>query len=70
MRRKKGDGYLVCWIFFHILVALVVFFRFVVYTTNIYLVGLCVCVWEGERGGTNKYLRSFSFVGFHKHTPF
>ena len=51
MRRKKGDGYLVCWIFFHILVALVVFFRFVVYTTNIYLVGLCVCVCGRGRGG-------------------
>lgn len=40
----------VCWIFSHILVALVGFFRFVVYTTNIYLVGLCVCVGGGEGG--------------------
>ena len=50
---------------------LVGFFHCVVYMTNIYLVGLCVCGRVGgDRRATKKHLRSFLSVCFHMHTPF
>ena len=66
---RKSDGYLICWVFFHML-TLVGFFHCVVYMTNIYLVGLCVCRRVGgDRRATKKTLKIFS-VCFHLHTPF
>ena len=59
---RKGDGYLICWVFSHML-TLVGFFHCVVYMTNIYLVGLCVCRRVGgDRRATKKHLRSFLSV--------